>query len=127
MRIPGDPFHAANLQKYFKYMRVKCVTSVRIQSFSGPCFLAFGLKTEIYIVNLRIQPECDKIHTGKTPSMATFYTVFIISFKHIQYHIQPIFLHLTLIKHLFAAFLFSRDQNYVQNDLYCKISLIMMI
>ena len=77
--------------------------------------------------DFRTQPECDKIHTGKTPSMATFYTVFIISFKHIQYHIQPIFLHLTLIKHLFAAFLFSRDQNYVQNDLYCKISLIMMI
>ena len=32
------------------------VKSVRIRSFSGPYFPAFGLKTERYTVSLRIQP-----------------------------------------------------------------------
>ena len=40
-----------------------CVESVRIWSFSGPYFSAFGLSTEIYGVNLRIQSECGEIWT----------------------------------------------------------------
>ena len=28
--------------------RLRCVKSVRVRSFSGPYFLAFGLNTEIY-------------------------------------------------------------------------------
>ena len=31
--------------------------------FSGPCFLVFGLNTEIYSVNLRIQSEYRKVRT----------------------------------------------------------------
>ena len=42
-----------------------CVKCVRIESFSGPYFLAFGLKTEIYSANLRIQSECGKMRTRK--------------------------------------------------------------
>ena len=34
--------------------------------FSGPYFPAFGLNTERYSVNLRIQPECRKIRTRKS-------------------------------------------------------------
>ena len=41
---------------------------VRIRSFSGPHFLAFGLNTERYGVSLRIQFECWKILTRKTPN-----------------------------------------------------------
>ena len=37
--------------------------SVRIQSCSGPHFLAFGLNTERYEVYLRIQSECGKKQT----------------------------------------------------------------
>ena len=35
------------------------------QSFSGPCFPAFGLNTEIYSVTLRIQSKCGKIGTSE--------------------------------------------------------------
>ena len=37
------------------------VKRVRIRSFYGPFFPAFGLNTERYVVSLRIQSECGKI------------------------------------------------------------------
>ena len=37
---------------------VKCVKNVRIRSFSGPYFLAFGLNTERYSISLCIQSKC---------------------------------------------------------------------
>ena len=49
-----------------------CVKSVRIRSFSGPHFPAFGLNTGKYGVSLRIQSECGKIRTRKSPNMDTF-------------------------------------------------------
>ena len=51
------------------------MTSVRIRSFTGPYFLAFGLDTERYGVSLRIQSECRKIQTKETPNMNTFHVV----------------------------------------------------
>ena len=45
------------------YHRVK---SVRIRSFFGPYFAAFGLNTERYFLSLRIQSECGKIRTRTT-------------------------------------------------------------
>ena len=48
---------------------------VRIRSFSGLYFPAFGLNTERYSVSLRIQSECRKIRTTKTPNTDTFYAV----------------------------------------------------
>ena len=47
-------------------------------SFPGPYFSAFGLNTEIYGVNLRIQSEYGKIRTRKTPNADTFYAVFYV-------------------------------------------------
>ena len=38
-----------------------CLKIVRIRSFSGPYFPAFGLNTERHGVYLRIQSECGKI------------------------------------------------------------------
>ena len=52
-----------------------CVKSVRIQSFSGPYFLAFGLHTERYGVSLRMQSKCEKIRTKKTPNTVTFHAM----------------------------------------------------
>ena len=49
--------------------------SVRVRSFSCSHFSAFGLNTEIYSVNLRIQPKPGKIRTRKTRSTDTFYAV----------------------------------------------------
>ena len=50
-----------------------CVKSLRIRNFSDPNFPAFGLNTERYGVSLRIQSECGKIRTRKTPNTDTFY------------------------------------------------------
>ena len=49
--------------------------SVRIRSYSGPYFWAFGLNTERYGVSLRIQFECGKMRTRITPNTDTFYGV----------------------------------------------------
>ena len=63
-----------------------CVKSVRIRSFSGPYFPAFGLNTEIYSVwteygeILRIQSECGKILTRKSPNTDTFHAVSVSIF-----------------------------------------------
>ena len=52
-----------------------CVKSVRIRSYSGPHFPAFGLNTERSGVSLRIQSECGKIRTRITPNTDIFYAV----------------------------------------------------
>ena len=52
-----------------------CVKSVRIRSFSGPHFLAFGLNTERYFETLSIQSKCGKIWTRKTPNTDNFQAV----------------------------------------------------
>ena len=38
-----------------------CVKSIRIWSYSGPHFPAFGLNRERYAVSLRIRSKCGKI------------------------------------------------------------------
>ena len=43
--------------------------------FSGLNFPAFGMNKEIYKVNLRIQSECGKMHTRKTPNTDNFHAV----------------------------------------------------
>ena len=53
-------------------MRAK---TLRVRSFSGPQFPAFGPNAEIYRVNLRIQSECGKMRKRKTPNTDTFYAV----------------------------------------------------
>ena len=49
------------------------VKSVRIWSFSGPHFPAFGLNMERYSVFLRIQSECGKVRTSIISNTDTFY------------------------------------------------------
>ena len=53
-----------------------CVKSVRIRSYSGPHFPAFGLNTERYGVSLCIQSECGKMRTRITPNTDTFHAMF---------------------------------------------------
>ena len=61
--------------KIFDNSRSHCVKSVRIRRLSDPYFPAFGLNMERYSVSLRIQFECGKIRTRKTPNMDTFHAV----------------------------------------------------
>ena len=49
--------------------------SVRIRSYPGPYFPAFGLNTERFGVSLRIQSDCRKIRTRITPNTKNFYAV----------------------------------------------------
>ena len=53
------------------------VKGVRIRSYSGLYFPAFGLNTESYGVCLRIQSECQKIRTRITPNTDTFHAVLL--------------------------------------------------
>ena len=55
--------------------------NVRIQSYSGPYFPAFGLNTERYGVYLRIQSKCGKMRTRLTPNTHSFYTVWHLTFS----------------------------------------------
>ena len=53
-----------------------CVESVSIRRFSGMYFPAFRLNTEREGVSLiRIQSECGKIRTRKTPNTDAFHVV----------------------------------------------------
>ena len=49
--------------------------SVRIRSYFGSHFSAFGLNTERDGLSLCIQSECGKMRTRKTPNTDTFYAV----------------------------------------------------
>ena len=48
------------------------VKSVQILFFSGPYFTVFGVNSDIYSVNLRIQYECTKIGTTKNSVFGHF-------------------------------------------------------
>ena len=58
-----------------KLKTLRCLKSVRIWSYSGPYFPAFGLNTERYCVYLRIQCKNEKIRTRKTLNTDTFHEV----------------------------------------------------
>ena len=74
-----DTFYALLPTKKFKKLwRFHCVKSVCNRSFSGSLFPALGLNTERYSVSLRIQSECGKIRTRKTPNTDTLYVVFSV-------------------------------------------------
>ena len=51
------------------------VKNVRIRSYSGPYFPAFGLNTDRYGVSLRVQSECGKMRTRITPNTDIFHSV----------------------------------------------------
>ena len=60
---------------------ILCVKSVRLRSYSGSHFPAFGLNTERYIVyreSLRIQSEYSKMWNRITPNTDTFHALLVI-------------------------------------------------
>ena len=71
-------FHAV------KELLYRCVKSVRIRSYSGPHFPAFGMNTERQRLSFRIQFECGKMRTRITPNMDTFYAMNIINDTHTE-------------------------------------------
>ena len=76
MSFHSHVFYALSLTQK-QVCNLHCVKSVRIRSFSGPYFPAFGLSKKKYSISLRIQSECWKIRTRKTPNADTFHAVLI--------------------------------------------------
>ena len=62
-------------QRNFFNVQWHCVKSVRIRSYSGSYFPAFGLITERYTVSFRNQSERSKVRTRLIPNTDTFYAV----------------------------------------------------
>ena len=69
--------------------------SVRIRSFFGPYFLAFGLNRERSSVSLGIQSECRKIRTRKAPNRDTFHTLGVFT-RSREYNGRVFYSHLLL-------------------------------
>ena len=67
-----------------KARKQHCIKSVRIRSYSGPHFPAFGPNPETYSVSLRIQSKCGKMRTRITPNTDTFHAV-----QKVQFSIWP--------------------------------------
>ena len=62
----------------FQNVKYHSMKSVRIRNYSGPHFPIFGLNKERYFVSHRIQSECGKIRTRKSPNTDTCYALCII-------------------------------------------------
>ena len=64
-----------SMDQGYEIKGVHCVKNVRIWSYSGPHFPAFGLNTKRQGVSLRIQFKYGKMGTRITPNTDTFYAV----------------------------------------------------
>ena len=64
-----------------------CVKSVRIRSYSGPNFAAFGLNTERYGVSLSIRTECGKMRTRITSNTDKFSRSVMLKFLKLLWQI----------------------------------------
>ena len=63
-----------------------CMKSVRIWSYSGPYFPAFGLNTERYGVSFRIQSKCEKIRTLYAVQFSfTDHIAYIVTWKFVLF------------------------------------------
>ena len=70
-------YHRTQRASFFSTfsLQVHCVKNVRIWSFSGPYFPAFGLNKQRYFVSLCIQSKFGKMWSRKTPNMGPFHAV----------------------------------------------------
>ena len=91
MCIPACICRCVLLDSALKCWVYHCLESVLVQSFSGPCFPAFGFNADIYRENLRIQSERGKIQPRKTLNIGTFHEVHAMAEK------------VNFWKHLFSA------------------------
>ena len=80
-------------------IEMHCVKTVRIPSYSGPHFPAFGLNTERYSVSPRIQSECGRMRARITRNTDTFQAV-MGSFLEVSRKSYNVLLFLALILHI---------------------------
>ena len=60
------------------------IKSVRIRSYSGSTFPAFGLNKGRYSVSLRIRSECGEIRSGRALNTDTFHAVSFLILTHLS-------------------------------------------
>ena len=71
-------------------IHLDCVKNVRIRSYSGPHFPAFGLITERYGVSLRMQSKYVKMRTRITPNKDTFHAVLCSNTMPVRFESFPL-------------------------------------
>ena len=119
------------------FCNVLCVKSVRIRSYFGPDFPAFGLNTERYPVSFRIQSEYGNIRNRITPNTDTFYAVvhdhivafffyLLISFTSFVYSLFYFLAIILLINfeiflYIWKKFMKKNYQNIYKKGIYYKI------
>ena len=69
--------HLLKMHLASRFLRNGYVKSVRIRSYSGPYFPAFGLNTDRYSISLLIQSELGEIRTRITPNTDTFHAAYM--------------------------------------------------
>ena len=111
-----------------KCNRLHFVKKVRIQSFSGLYFLAFGLTTVRYLKSLRIQSKCGKIRIRKTLNADSFFPVLnLLKFWHWRNIYQKFYLfHIELLKRkilLTVVNIQVKWLSFLKNDLFRKIGI----
>ena len=89
-------FCISSVKQSFMRMNIPhCVKSVHILNFSSLCFPGFGLNTEIYSVNIRIQYKCYKVWTRKMLNTDTIYSMTNqIGFAHLTHNLLSLSLFL---------------------------------
>ena len=75
---------AQNMPQYGFPLTRTLRKSVHIRSFFSPYFRVFELNLERYGVSLRIQSECGKIRTRKTPNTDTFHSGILTYFRSVS-------------------------------------------
>ena len=96
---------------------IHCVKSARIRGFSGPHFTAFELNVERTGASLRIQSECGKMQSRKTPNTDTFHAVIFVNISQKMVFVLSklrICLRL-LIKSFIENYIFFKKLLFIQN------------
>ena len=75
--LPEYFYHPDTVFQLLIHKSWHCMKSVRIRSFPGPYFFAFGLNTKTCGVFLRIQSKWGKLRTRKTPNTDNFHAVWM--------------------------------------------------
>ena len=101
-----------------------CLISVRIWIFSCQYFPTFGILTEyrdiLCSVSFRIQSECGKIRTRKTPNTDTFHAV-----GYINQRLKWNYSHDYKISSASAVHckVFTRNKIWLESDMICKLDI----
>ena len=113
-------------KNYPKDRHDHCLKSVRIRSYSGQYFPAFGLNTDRYGVSIGIQSECRKIRTRIFPNIDTFYAVDASQSAYRKQHSKCV--NLNLLRKVKKYYFSKLDTNLTKNkNLWKSVKFILTV